>query len=80
MPDGVISAALLPRFIQVYQESGSDAQRESSLKELLKELPDTHCSLLKYLCHFLTQVVQHHTVNKMNVYNLATVFGPSYFQ
>ncbi|XP_066430138.1 protein FAM13A isoform X2 [Eleutherodactylus coqui] len=79
MPDGVISAALLPRFIQVYQESGSDAQRESSLKELLKELPDTHCSLLKYLCHFLTQVVQHHTVNKMNVYNLATVFGPSYF-
>ncbi|CAN2388976.1 GTPase-activator protein for Rho-like GTPases [Pristimantis euphronides] len=79
MPDGVISAAMLPRFIQVYQESANDAQRESSLRELIKGLPDTHYSLLKYLCCFLTQVVQHHTVNKMNVYNLATVFGPSCF-
>ncbi|XP_044158748.1 protein FAM13A isoform X2 [Bufo gargarizans] len=79
MPDGVISAAMLSRFIQVYQESGSDTHRESSLKELIKELPDTHYSLLKYLCHFLTQVVQHQTENKMNVYNLATVFGPSCF-
>ncbi|XP_069834408.1 protein FAM13A isoform X2 [Dendropsophus ebraccatus] len=79
MPDGVISSAMLPRFIQVYQESESDARRERSLKELIKELPDTHYSLLKYLCHFLTQVVQHHAENKMNVYNLSTVFGPSCF-
>ncbi|XP_075141145.1 protein FAM13A isoform X5 [Leptodactylus fuscus] len=79
MPDGVISPAMLPRFIQVYQESVSDLHRESGLKDLIKELPDTHYSLLKYLCHFLTQVVQHHTENKMNVYNLATVFGPSCF-
>ncbi|XP_056423612.1 protein FAM13A isoform X3 [Hyla sarda] len=79
LPDGVICSAMLPQLIQVYQESGSDIHRESSLKKLIKELPDTHYSLLKYLCHFLTQVVQHHAVNKMNVYNLATVFGPSYF-
>ncbi|XP_075716785.1 protein FAM13A isoform X2 [Rhinoderma darwinii] len=79
MPDGVISASMLPRFLQLYQESGSDTHRESSLKELLRELPDTHYILLKYLCYFLTQVVQHHAENKMNVYNLATVFGPSYF-
>ncbi|XP_068089328.1 protein FAM13A isoform X3 [Hyperolius riggenbachi] len=79
MPDGVISTAMLPKFIQVYQESASDTQRESSLKELIHELPETHYSLLKYLCHFLTQVVELHTENKMNVYNLATVFGPSCF-
>ncbi|XP_071973733.1 protein FAM13A isoform X3 [Engystomops pustulosus] len=80
MPDGVICAALLPRFIQVYQDSGSDTQRERGLKELIKELPDTHYALLKHICYFLTQVVQHHTENKMNVYNLATVFGPSCFR
>ncbi|XP_069599646.1 protein FAM13A isoform X2 [Ranitomeya imitator] len=79
MPDGVISTAMLPRFIQIYQESGSDAHRENGLKELIKELPDTHYTLLKYLCHFLTQLVQHRTENKMNVYNLAMVFGPNCF-
>ncbi|XP_073446331.1 protein FAM13A isoform X2 [Dendrobates tinctorius] len=79
MPDGVISTAMLPRFIQIYQESGSDAHRENCLKELIKELPDTHYTLLKYLCHFLTQLVEHRTENKMNVYNLATVFGPNCF-
>ncbi|CAH2301360.1 FAM13A isoform X2 [Pelobates cultripes] len=82
MPDGIISAKIIPKFIQVYNGRhyhGSDSQRESSLKELLKELPDTHYSLLKYLCHFLTQVVEHQAENRMNVYNLATVFGPSCF-
>ncbi|XP_077332624.1 protein FAM13A isoform X2 [Lithobates pipiens] len=79
MPDGVISAALLPKFIQIYQETGSDTQRENRLKELIHELPDTHYSLLKYLCHFLTQVVERHAENKMNIYNLATVFGPNCF-
>ncbi|XP_040183429.1 protein FAM13A isoform X2 [Rana temporaria] len=79
MPDGVISAALLPKFIHIYQETGSDAQRENRLKELIHELPDTHYSLLKYLCHFLTQVVERHAENKMNIYNLATVFGPNCF-
>ncbi|CAI9559097.1 unnamed protein product, partial [Staurois parvus] len=79
MPDGIISATLLPKFIQIYQETGSDTQRENHLKELIHELPDTHYSLLKYLCHFLTQVVERHAENKMNIYNLATVFGPNCF-
>ncbi|XP_075421868.1 protein FAM13A isoform X4 [Ascaphus truei] len=79
MPDGVISAAMLPKFIQLYQDSGSDTHRQSSVKDLVQNLPDTHYSLLKYLCHFLTQVAEHHGENRMNVYNLATVFGPSCF-
>eukprot|EP00079_Xenopus_tropicalis_P038033 XP_017951804.1 PREDICTED: protein FAM13A isoform X3 [Xenopus tropicalis] len=79
MPDGVITTALLPKFIEGYQSCGSDTQRESSLKDLLKQLPDSHYSLLKYLCHFLTQVVEHCGENRMNVHNLATVFGPSCF-
>lgn len=55
-------------------------QKESNLKELLKELPDAHYCLLKYLCQFLIKVAEHHVENRMNLCNLATVFGPNCFQ
>ncbi|XP_039566375.1 protein FAM13A isoform X2 [Passer montanus] len=79
LPDGVITSALRPRFIQLYQDSRNDMQKESYLKELLKELPDVHYCLLKYLCQFLVKVAEHHVENKMNLCNLATVFGPNCF-
>ncbi|XP_014455872.2 protein FAM13A isoform X5 [Alligator mississippiensis] len=79
LPEGVITSALHPRLIQLYQDARSDAQKDNNLKELLKELPDAHYCLLKYLCCFLTQVAEHHVENKMNFCNLATVFGPSCF-
>ncbi|KAM7052190.1 protein FAM13A isoform 4-T4 [Acridotheres tristis] len=81
LPDGVITSALHPRFIQLYQEdiSRNDTQKESYLKELLKELPDAHYCLLKYLCQFLIKVAEHHVENRMNLCNLATIFGPNCF-
>ncbi|XP_063012695.1 protein FAM13A isoform X4 [Melospiza melodia melodia] len=79
LPDGIITSALHPRFIQLYQDSRNDMQKESYLKELLKELPDAHYSLLKYLCQFLIKVAEHHAENRMNLGNLATVFGPNCF-
>lgn len=78
LPESVITSALHPRFIQLFQDDRSDAQ-ESSLRDLIKELPDSHYCLLKYLCQFLTKVATHHVQNRMNVHNLATVFGPSCF-
>ncbi|XP_062430201.1 protein FAM13A isoform X4 [Rhea pennata] len=79
LPDGIITSALHPRFIQLYQDSRNDMLKESNLKELLKELPDAHYCLLKYLCRFLTKVAEHHVENRMNLCNLATVFGPNCF-
>ncbi|XP_031965612.1 protein FAM13A isoform X4 [Corvus moneduloides] len=79
LPDGIITSALHPRFIQLYQDSRNDMQKESYLKELLKELPDAHYCLLKYLCQFLIKVAEHHVENRMNLCNLATVFGPNCF-
>ncbi|XP_071411938.1 protein FAM13A isoform X4 [Pithys albifrons albifrons] len=79
LPDGIITSALHPRFIQLYQDTRSDIQKESYLKELLKELPEAHYCLLKYLCQFLIKVADHHVENKMNLCNLATVFGPNCF-
>ncbi|XP_078532236.1 protein FAM13A isoform X2 [Lissotriton helveticus] len=79
LPDGVVTSDLHPKFIQLYQENGSEAEREKGLKELLLELPDIHYCLLKYLCQFLMQVSKHHSQNRMNIFNLATVFGPNCF-
>ncbi|KAM5282610.1 protein FAM13A isoform 2-T2 [Hipposideros larvatus] len=78
LPESVITSALHPRFIQLFQDDKNDAQ-ESSLRDLIKELPDTHYGLLKYLCQFLTKVAKHHVQNRMTVHNLATVFGPNCF-
>ncbi|XP_035882429.1 protein FAM13A isoform X2 [Phyllostomus discolor] len=78
LPESVITSALYPRFLQLFQDDRNDAQ-ESCLRDLLKELPDTHYCLLKYLCQFLTKVAKHHVQNRMNVHNLATVFGPNCF-
>ncbi|XP_062055851.1 protein FAM13A isoform X4 [Lepus europaeus] len=61
------------------QHGGRSETQESSLRDLLKELPEPHYCLLKYLCHFLRRVAQHHAQNRMNVHNLATVFGPNCF-
>ncbi|XP_032916205.1 protein FAM13A isoform X4 [Catharus ustulatus] len=81
LPDGIITSALHPRFIQLYKEdiSRNDMQKEGYLKELLKELPDAHYCLLKYLCRFLIKVAEHHVENRMNLCNLATIFGPNCF-
>ncbi|XP_046315188.1 protein FAM13A isoform X3 [Marmota monax] len=78
LPEGVIPSALHPRFIQLFKDGRCDAQ-EHSLRDLIRELPDTHYCLLKYLCQFLTKVAKHHLQNRMNVHNLATVFGPNFF-
>nr|XP_017529367.1 protein FAM13A isoform X3 [Manis javanica] len=78
LPESVITSALHPRFIQLSQDDRNDAQ-ESSLRDLIQELPDTHYCLLKYLCWFLTKVAKNHVQNRMNVHNLATVFGPNCF-
>uniref|UniRef100_A0A2K5E1T5 Family with sequence similarity 13 member A n=1 Tax=Aotus nancymaae TaxID=37293 RepID=A0A2K5E1T5_AOTNA len=78
LPDSLITSSLQPRFIQLFHDGRNDVQ-ESSLRDLIKELPDTHYCLLKYLCQFLTKVAKHHVQNRMNVHNLATVFGPNCF-
>ncbi|XP_069486846.1 protein FAM13A isoform X3 [Ambystoma mexicanum] len=79
LPDGVVTSALQPRFLQLFQDSGNEAECEKGLMELLQELPDLHRHLLKYLCQFLKQVAKHHFQNRMNIFNLATVFGPNCF-
>uniref|UniRef100_A0A8C6X8K1 Family with sequence similarity 13 member A n=1 Tax=Naja naja TaxID=35670 RepID=A0A8C6X8K1_NAJNA len=79
LPDRVIPSTLYPKFIQLYQASQKCGLETSDLRDLLRQMPETHYCLLKYLCHFLKRVAEHHSENKMNVSNLATVFGPNCF-
>lgn len=47
------------------------------LKRQLADLPSINLNLLLYICRFLDEVQSHSTVNKMDVQNLAAVFGPN---
>ncbi|XP_073810851.1 protein FAM13A isoform X4 [Danio rerio] len=78
LPEGLIHQSIHKPLIQLYQES-SEADFCHDLRELLRQLPDLHYSLLQYLCYFLSQVEQEHEHNRMTASNLATVFGPNVF-
>ncbi|XP_055014474.1 protein FAM13A-like [Boleophthalmus pectinirostris] len=78
LPQALISPTVQQALLQHYQDFG-DGGSCSDIRELLLSLPDVHLSLLRYLCHFLTQVELKHKENRMNAHNLATVFGPSIF-
>uniref|UniRef100_A0A087X486 Si:ch211-247j9.1 n=1 Tax=Poecilia formosa TaxID=48698 RepID=A0A087X486_POEFO len=47
------------------------------LTNLLHELPVANFNLLNFICQFLNEVQSCSSSNKMNVQNLATVFGPN---
>uniref|UniRef100_A0A672KE90 Family with sequence similarity 13 member A n=1 Tax=Sinocyclocheilus grahami TaxID=75366 RepID=A0A672KE90_SINGR len=77
LPEGLIHPSIHSPLIQLYQGESDDFCKD--VRELLLQLPDIHYSLLHYLCHFLSQVEQEHTHNRMTATNLATVFGPNVF-
>ncbi|KAJ7327144.1 hypothetical protein JRQ81_016903 [Phrynocephalus forsythii] len=79
LPDRVITSIAHPKFMQFYQDNKHYGLNTNTLRELIKQLPETHYCLLKYLCQFLRTVAEHQSENKMNISNLATVFGPNCF-
>ncbi|KAM4603968.1 protein FAM13A [Polymixia lowei] len=78
LPEGLVGSTVQPALIKQHQECSDDGSW-SDLRDLLRQLPDLHYSLLHYLCHFLTLVECHHKENRMTALNLATVFGPNVF-
>jgi len=52
-------------------------RRMDQLRKLVRDLPEIHLETLKYLTSHLCQVAEHSTLNKMEVRNLAIVFGPT---
>uniref|UniRef100_A0A0N5AJ45 Rho-GAP domain-containing protein n=1 Tax=Syphacia muris TaxID=451379 RepID=A0A0N5AJ45_9BILA len=67
--DALIAANKLPK----------GSEKLHIFNEILKELPLVHKESLKVLLSHLIRVSQHSSQNRMEVHNLAIVFGPSLF-
>ncbi|GMT19297.1 hypothetical protein PFISCL1PPCAC_10594, partial [Pristionchus fissidentatus] len=57
----------------------SGKARLSKLDELIKQLPNENRETLKHLFKHLLRVASHSAQNRMQVHNLAIVFGPTLF-
>ena len=51
--------------------------RLKALKRLIRRLPDVNFATMRFVCRHLTKIVANSDVNKMEVKNLAIVFGPT---
>lgn len=77
IPGSLLTFALYSSFIQAAKLEPTGKTRLDALLNLCLQLPDAHLHLLIYLMNFLHQVTLHDSVNKMNAFNLATIFAPN---
>ena len=76
LPDPLFTGDLYPVFIEA-SKIEDPSSRLSTLKRLAHNLPEANFETLKYVCNHLCKVMQNSEVNKMEVRNLAIVFGPT---
>lgn len=57
--------------------SRSEAERLDSIKAVLLQLPAVNVRTLDFVLTHLQHVVEHKDVNKMQVTNVALIFGPT---
>merc|ERR1719300_1789672 len=76
LPNPLFTADMYSLFIEASKVDQS-ARRMDQLRKLVRALPDFHFETLKYVTNHLCQVAEHSSTNKMEVRNLAIVFGPT---
>ncbi|XP_050691125.1 uncharacterized protein LOC126982886 isoform X3 [Eriocheir sinensis] len=76
LPDPLFTCELYPLFIEA-SKVDDPKQRMLELKKLVHELPDHHYETLRFLIMHLNNIVTNSDTNKMDVRNLAIVFGPT---
>ncbi|KAK0416311.1 hypothetical protein QR680_012409 [Steinernema hermaphroditum] len=76
LPEPLLTDKLYPFFIDA-NRIASHHNRLHKIRNLLRKLPDEHYATLKYLMEHFRSVVSHSAVNKMEVRNMALMFGPS---
>ncbi|XP_037084643.1 rho GTPase-activating protein 21-like [Pollicipes pollicipes] len=76
LPDSLVTIELYPQFIDTSKIEDPE-RRRLQLRKLVQELPDHNYETLKYLLRHLRRVTEHSHVNKMDLKNLAIVFGPT---
>ncbi|KAK4297929.1 hypothetical protein Pmani_029687 [Petrolisthes manimaculis] len=76
LPDPLFTSELYPQFIEA-SKVDDPSQRMIELKRMVHEMPDYHYETLRFLILHLSNIVSHSENNKMDVRNLAIVFGPT---
>merc|ERR1719394_1392205 len=76
LPEPLFTVELYSMFIEASKIDVA-SKRLDSLRKLIRDLPEIHLETLKYLVSHLCQVAEHSALNKMEVRNLAIVFGPT---
>eukprot|EP00042_Codosiga_hollandica_P044621 m.444260 g.444260 ORF g.444260 m.444260 type:complete len:1322 (+) comp56833_c0_seq2:91-4056(+) len=76
LPEPVLTTHLYNEFIDIGR-SKNKMDRVGAIKALVHSLPITHYNTLEFLIRHLVRVMQHSATNKMEVKNLAIVFGPT---
>lgn len=76
LPEGLLTADLYEGFIEASKKEDG-VHRMWSLRAMVQELPEHNFETLKYLVNHLKMVSDNCDKNKMEVRNLAIVFGPT---
>ena len=77
LPDPLFTLELYQVFIEASKIEDTTV-RLSALKRLARtSLPESHLETLRLLCSHLCKVAEHSEQNKMEIRNLAIVFGPT---
>lgn len=76
LPESLLTFSLYSNFIQAVKLETTKSKLESILN-LCLQLPDINLHVLIYLMHFLKQITQQESLNKMNSFNLAVCFAPN---
>jgi hypothetical protein len=90
VPDSLtVACSLLKQFIREISDSLiplnyflelSSCKDISLIKTKIRTLPPQNLSCLKFLCEFLLKVAARSNQNKMDIRNIAIVFGPTVFR
>lgn len=77
LPDPIFTTDMYSVFIEASKIEDSANKRLNALRKLIRELPEVNFDTLQHLCGHLVKVVEHCETNKMEIRNLAIVFGPT---
>ncbi|XP_069100463.1 active breakpoint cluster region-related protein-like isoform X2 [Pleurodeles waltl] len=76
LPESLLSSELFTDFNQALDIANA-VDKDRRMQGLLESLPDVNLHTFLFLVEHLKHVASKESVNKMSLYNLATVFGPT---
>ncbi|KAM7535535.1 hypothetical protein Aperf_G00000103566 [Anoplocephala perfoliata] len=81
IPDGLIPDAATRQIVKIMDQLKDEKpQCLLKLRNVVIDLPEENYNLVRYVCHFLRELVANEGTTKMSAANLGIVFGPCLFK